>query len=127
MTKFDVQTYFLPDEMSIDTFKTAVVSYGVSEDITDLYLKNYKRPFEGRDKNADNKWGILVDWDFTPNILNQSNGKVVGPKTGAIIPSIWNRKTGMEKESRMVRFIKVLNFRLEIINWSVNSKGAVTE
>mgnify|MGYP000827871475 CR=1 FL=1 len=75
MTKFDVQTYFLPDEMSIDTFKTAVVSYGVSEDITDLYLKNYKRPFEGRDKNADNKWGILVDWDFTPNILNQSNGK----------------------------------------------------
>ena len=66
MTKFDVQTYFLPDEMSIDTFKTAVVSYGVSEDITDLYLKNYKRPFEGRDKNADNKWGILVDWDSLP-------------------------------------------------------------
>lgn len=75
MTKFDVQTYFLPDEMSIDTFKTVVVSYGVSEDITDLYMKNYQRPFEGRDKNDGDKWGILVDWDFTPNILNQSNGK----------------------------------------------------
>lgn len=75
MTKFDVQTYFLPDEMSIDTFKTVMVSYGVSEDITDLYMKNYKRPFEGRDKNDGDKWGILVDWNFTPNILNQSNGK----------------------------------------------------
>lgn len=75
MTKFDVQTYFLPDEMSIDTFKTAMVSYGVSEDITDFYLKNYKRPFAGKDKNADDKWGLLVDWDYTPNILNQSNGK----------------------------------------------------
>lgn len=75
MTKFDVQTYFLPDEVSIDTFKTVVVSYGVSEDITDLYMKNYQRPFEGRDKNDGDKWGILVDWDFTPNILNQSNGK----------------------------------------------------
>ena len=122
MTKFDVQTYFLPDEMSIDTFKTAVVSYGVSEDITDLYLKNYKRPFEGRDKNADNKWGILVDWDFTPNILNQSNGK-----------GGWSEDWGnysIHLESKDWDGEGITNgkvYRPEIINWSVNSKGAVTE
>ena len=75
MTKFDIQTFFLPDETSIDIFETKKAYYGVSEDITSLYLKNYQRPFAGRDKNGDNKWGILVDWDYTPNILNQSNGK----------------------------------------------------
>ena len=75
MTKFDVQTYFLPDETSVDHYKAEIAYFGVSEDITSLYLKNYQRPFEGRDKNGDNKWGILVDWQYTPNILNQSNGK----------------------------------------------------
>lgn len=75
MTKFDVQTYFLPDETAVDTFRTEWVSIGVSEDITALYLKNYAKPFAGRDKNPDNKWGLLNDWSYTPNILNQSNGK----------------------------------------------------
>lgn len=75
MTKFSVETLFLPDDMAIDTFRTTPSAYGVSEDITSIYLKNYERPFVGKDKNADNKWGVLVDWNVTPNVLNQSNGK----------------------------------------------------
>lgn len=75
MTKFDVETYFLPDEQAIDIFKADAISIGVSEDITALYLKNFSKPFSGRDKNEDNKWGLLNDWSYTPNILNQSGGK----------------------------------------------------
>lgn len=76
MSQFTMQTYFLPDETAIDTFKTDYLSIGVNEDITNLYIKNPGNPFLRTD--GTDKWSTPKDWQYTPNMLNQSGGTTGG-------------------------------------------------
>lgn len=76
MSKFRMQTFFLPDTMAIDTFYAAPEMIAVSEDVTSFYIKNSGQPFL-RSDNGTGKWGIIKDWLYTPNVLNQ-NGNTAG-------------------------------------------------
>ncbi len=69
---FKMQTFYLPDEMSIDTFYTAPTLVAVNEDITHDYLLNPGLPFLRGDDGTD-KWGTPKDWLYTDNVLNQNN------------------------------------------------------
>jgi hypothetical protein len=80
MTRFKMQTYFLPDEFAVDTFKSDIVLVGVNEDITNLYIKNSGNPFK-RSDNGTGKWGLPQDWLYTPNIINQNSGTAGGWST----------------------------------------------
>ncbi|WP_163175750.1 DUF4998 domain-containing protein [Bacteroides sp. 51] len=75
MSEFSMQAYYLPDELSIDTFKVAPLYIGVNEDITRL-IKNPGNPF-ARSDDGTGKWGVIKDWQYTPNIINQ-NGDTAG-------------------------------------------------
>lgn len=75
MSKFRMQAYYLPDEFAIDTFKVDPVYVTVNEDLTHFF-KNPGNPFY-RSDNGDGKWGIVKDWQYTSNIINQ-NGSTAG-------------------------------------------------
>ena len=78
-------TLILPEEQALDTFRIESEEFrlpeksyvGVSKDLTNIYLKNAGSPFERADDSAD-AWGIIKDWSFTPNIVNQSGGQAGG-------------------------------------------------
>lgn len=76
MTKFRMQTYFLPNELAIDTFRAEPVLLGVDENVTNIFIKNPGNPFL-RSDDGDGKWGLLQDWEYTPNVINQ-NGETAG-------------------------------------------------
>jgi hypothetical protein len=73
-TKFSYQTYYLPEETAVDTFKAEKQMIGVSEDITTTYLKNSIRPIQ-RGDGGDGKWGTPKDWLFNSNMTNQNGGQ----------------------------------------------------
>ena len=70
MTTFKVQTFFLPDETAIDTFKTGFIEYGVDEEVTNFYFENPGNPFLRSDSGAG-KWGLPLGWEYTQNVVNQ--------------------------------------------------------
>ncbi|MCD9014843.1 DUF4998 domain-containing protein [Parachryseolinea silvisoli] len=72
-TKFSYQTYYLPEETAVDTFKAVPQIIGVSQDITTTYLKNSIRPIQRGDAGTG-KWGTPKDWLFNSNITNQDGG-----------------------------------------------------
>lgn len=82
MSKFGMQTYFLPDEMAVDTFtsKSQVISI-TNEDIT-KYIKNPGNPFIRAGTRTD-KWDLLKDWQYTSNVTNQINNTAGGWSTDA--------------------------------------------
>lgn len=82
MTKFKMQTFFLPDTSAIDTFYAEPEMIGVSEDVTAFYIKNSGSPFL-RSDNGTGKWGIPRDWLYTPNVLNQNGNTAGGWSTDA--------------------------------------------
>lgn len=79
-TKFKMQTYFLPDEFAIDTFKTEFEYVSAIEDLTAVYIKNPGNPFLRGDSNSG-KWGTLKDWQWTPNVINQESNTLGGWST----------------------------------------------
>ena len=80
--KLTYTTTYLPDTLSIDTFYTITKeiqlpehSYvGINADLTEVYIKNAGNPFR-RSDSYDHTWGVLRDWSFTPNILNQNEDR----------------------------------------------------
>lgn len=82
MTKFKMQTFFLPDTSAIDTFYAVPEMIAVSEDVTGFYIKNSGNPFF-RSDNGTGKWGIARDWLYTPNVLNQNGNTAGGWSTDA--------------------------------------------
>lgn len=77
---FSMKTFYLPDEMAIDTFKTDGLIVPVNEDVTKDYILNAGLPFLRAD-NGTGKWGIIKDWFYTPNVLNQDNNAKGGWST----------------------------------------------
>jgi hypothetical protein len=73
-TKFKYQTYYLPEELAIDTFRSEPQIIGVSEDITATYLKNPGYPFLRGDAGTG-KWGTPKDWLFNAAATNQNGGQ----------------------------------------------------
>lgn len=70
---FTMQTYYLPDEMSIDTFATDISWIAVNEEVTQEYILNPGNPFVRGDEGTG-KWGTPKDWLYTDNVLNQTGG-----------------------------------------------------
>ncbi|MCD8741032.1 DUF5013 domain-containing protein [Mucilaginibacter roseus] len=71
------RTLFLPDTISIDTFRTEFVTRYVpqfiNQDVTSIYLKNTGSPFnvgayDGR------RWGTVADWTSNAGAKNISGG-----------------------------------------------------
>jgi hypothetical protein len=79
-TKFTYQTYYLPEKLAIDTFKAAPQTIGVSEDITNTYIKNPGYPFLRGDAGTG-KWGTPKAWLFNPAATNQDGGQGGGWST----------------------------------------------
>ncbi|SEM30521.1 protein of unknown function [bacterium A37T11] len=75
-SQFQLQTYYLPDSTAIDTFRVAPDTYGVDEDVTAAYIKNPGKPFLRAD-DGTGKWGLLKDWLYNANVVNQ-NGSTAG-------------------------------------------------
>lgn len=74
-SRFKMRTYYLPDEMSIDTFATDVSWIPVNEDVTADYILNAGNPFVRGDNGTEkDKFGTPKDWKYTDNVLNQKNG-----------------------------------------------------
>ena len=84
-TRFKYQTYYLPEKLAIDTFMAVPQIIGVSEDITNTYLKNPGRPFLRGDGGND-KWGTPKDWLFNTAVLNQ-DGNTGGGWSSDDVPS----------------------------------------
>lgn len=78
-TKIGIQTYYLPDATAVDTFKAAYEQRSISEDITTLVIRNSGNPFL-RDQSVEQKgkWGVLADWSYNSNLLNQENSTLGG-------------------------------------------------
>jgi len=73
-SKFTYQTYYLPEKLAVDTFKAVPQIIGVSEDITNTYLKNPGYPFLRGDAGTG-KWGTPKDWLFNTAVTNQNGGQ----------------------------------------------------
>lgn len=82
MSRFTLQTYYLPDASAVDTFKAETQTFSVNEDITQQYVKNPGNPFLRGDGNSG-KWGLPKDWLYSPNVINQENGTAGGWSTDA--------------------------------------------
>jgi hypothetical protein len=75
-TDITYQSSYFPLKGAIDTFTVAnagtypfVRLYG---DVSSAYIKNPGYPFI-RGDNGRNKWGTPKDWQWTPNVVNQTN------------------------------------------------------
>lgn len=78
MSKFQLQTYFLPEENAVDTFKVEPQLIGVPENLTHL-IKNPGNPFRYDERIGKiGKWGVVADWEHNANVLNQEDGTVGG-------------------------------------------------
>lgn len=78
MSKFALQTYFLPEENAVDTFKVEPQTIGVPENLTYL-IKNPGKPFRYDEQvGKQGKWGVVADWEHNANVLNQEDGTVGG-------------------------------------------------
>ena len=68
------RTLFMPDTVSIDTFKTEytarVIPKFTKVDVTSLYLKNTGTPLKS--SSAGSRWGILADWTTSASVKNAS-------------------------------------------------------
>ena len=82
MSLIKLQAYYLPDETAIDTFKAVVDEAVALENITRQCILNPGDPFLRAD-NGDGKWGLLKDWQYTSNILNQNGNTLGGWSTDA--------------------------------------------
>ncbi|MDU1892537.1 MAG: DUF4998 domain-containing protein [Dysgonomonas sp.] len=82
MSLIKLQAYYLPDETAIDTFKAVVEEAVALENITRQCILNPGDPFLRAD-NGDGKWGLLKDWQYTSNILNQNGNTLGGWSTDA--------------------------------------------
>ncbi|RYF24949.1 MAG: DUF5013 domain-containing protein [Flavobacteriales bacterium] len=80
-TNIKYRTLFLPDTVSIDTFKTNYVERYVprfvEENITNTYLKNTGAPFN-RDVWDGSRWGVLADWTSNAGAKNISSNRYGG-------------------------------------------------
>lgn len=72
MSNFSMKTFYLPDEMAIDTFDIAA-NVEANEVLTASMLINATEPYERADEGAD-KSGILKGWEYTANLLTQNGG-----------------------------------------------------
>jgi len=76
-TDVTYQSSYLPMRGAIDTFTVATPStYPQVKRIGDLtvfYIKNPGNPFYRSDNNPG-KWGLLKDWQYNANVLNQDGG-----------------------------------------------------
>lgn len=66
------QSYYLPNATAVDTFKSVVES-----SIAVQRLSNAGNPFKRGDQGTG-KWGLLADWSYTNNILNQEGNTLGG-------------------------------------------------
>ncbi|MFV0313409.1 MAG: DUF4998 domain-containing protein [Dysgonomonas sp.] len=82
MSLIKLQACYLPDETAIDTFKTLVEEAVALENITHQCIMNPGDPFLRAD-NGSGKWGLLKDWQYTSNILNQNGNTAGGWSTDA--------------------------------------------
>jgi len=68
------RTLFMPDTVSIDTFKTEyterLIPKFTKTDVTNLYLKNAGTPLKS--SSSGSRWGILADWTTTAPVKNAS-------------------------------------------------------
>ncbi|MGV8093063.1 MAG: DUF4998 domain-containing protein [Mangrovibacterium sp.] len=72
------QTAFLPDTLSIDTLFTDLIPLTIQKvDVTNVYLKNAKRPFAYTEWDGS-KFGILRDWITNDAVKNKGGMKYGG-------------------------------------------------
>ena len=98
------RTYYRPDSLCIDTFKTAYDTYtpaieNVWVDLTTKYLLNAGNPFY-YDTWDGGRWGNLANWTTTPNVKNAGgyggyevkNHSMIAMESGWGKPAITNGK-----------------------------------
>ncbi len=80
-TEIRYRTLFLPDTVSIDTFRvnytTRYVPKFINEDVTNTYLKNTGSPFTVGDYDGS-RWGTLANWTSNAGAKNISSGRYGG-------------------------------------------------
>ncbi|TJZ59970.1 DUF5013 domain-containing protein [Sphingobacterium olei] len=73
----DYATVFRPEPNSIDTFVyDKYIAFRVIGDVSEVYLKNYKKPFYPSDFDG-NRWGTLLDWETNDAAKNHSFGNIM--------------------------------------------------
>lgn len=72
MSNFSMKTFYLPDELAVDTFEIGA-HVAANEVLTTTMLVNAVEPFERADAGVD-KSGILKGWEYTANLLTQNGG-----------------------------------------------------
>lgn len=84
------RTLFLPDTVSIDTFKTEYTDRAVPKftktDVTSQYIKNAGAPITA--SSAGSRWGVLADWTTTAPIKNASGSGGYELRNGTGVISI---------------------------------------
>lgn len=83
-TEIKYRTMFKPDTAAIDTFYSIYNSFVPVEDVTNIYLENYRVPFARLDDWDGSRWGIVADWTVSESvkILSCKDGKCYGSWDG---------------------------------------------
>jgi hypothetical protein len=74
---FEYRSWFMPDDLSIDSLPAAWVTTHAKENISALYLKNNKYPFEYSTYDGA-RYGTLKDWIENPAAKTKGPGSIYG-------------------------------------------------
>lgn len=73
----DYTTVYRPEPNSIDTFVyNKYTAFRVIGDVSEVYLKNYKKPFYPSDYDGS-RWGTLLDWETNAAAKNHWAGDIL--------------------------------------------------
>src|SRR5690606_35885846 len=84
LSELKYRTMFKPDTAAIDTFYSDYSIFTPSEDVTAIYLQNYRVPFVRLNDWDGSRWGIVADWNVSESAKIQSckSGKCYGSWDG---------------------------------------------
>ncbi|GHT02596.1 hypothetical protein FACS189440_05740 [Bacteroidia bacterium] len=96
MTDIVLQTYYLPDETAVDTFKVAQSwTIGADADMTETYIKNSGAGnvgIRGNFLNGNSEWGEPIDWIVTdPVKVNAHQHGWANRDGGVLHPETWGQ------------------------------------
>lgn len=84
LSEITYRTMFKPDSLAIDTFYSVFNTFRPQEDVTAIYLKNYKLPFVRLPEWDGSRWGVVADWTVNDGakIHSCKDGKCYGSWDG---------------------------------------------
>ncbi|MDR0542275.1 MAG: DUF5013 domain-containing protein [Dysgonamonadaceae bacterium] len=127
MSEITLQTYYLPDEHAVDTFKVAQPwTVGADADITETYIKNSGAGnvgIKGNFLNGNSEWGEPIDWIVTdPVKVNAHQHGWANRDGGVLHPETWG--SGDFENGKIYQTFTLPQGKYELSYYCVGSASA---